>query len=143
MSVVASVRARFAAVLGAAALVPIACGGGATPRHTPVDVAGWYVRDIGGGREVIDVRPNGDYVHVITVRGAAARADQAHWHGAGDSTLVLDSYRDAAEVGHGVSPHDSVRAALRPAPDGELRLVLPSDSASFLRRLRYAKQRGG
>lgn len=130
------------AMMSGGTLVSGACGKEAPP-HPPIDVAGWYVRDIGDGREVIDVRPGGEYVHAVTIRGAAARADQAHWHAVGDSALVLGFYREAAEVGHGVPPRDSVRVALHPAPEGELRLVLPSDSATFLRRLRYGKQRGG
>ena len=138
-------RIRMGACIGAfvLALASIACGGGGAPSHPPADVSGWYVRDIDGGREVIDIRPNGAYVHVITVQGAPARADEARWHAAGDSTVTLSSFRDAASVGHGAPSNDSVRAAIHPAPEGELRIELPGDTASFLRRLRYGKQRGG
>ena len=142
MSAAASVRGVRLGCVGVA-LAGLACGGGKAPSHPVADVSGWYVRDIADGREVIDLRPNGAYVHVITIRGAGARADEAHWHVAGDSALTLSSYRDAAHVGHGAPPSDSVNAVLRPAPAGELRLELPGDTAGFLRRLRYGKQRGG
>lgn len=142
MSVATSMRGSRIAASVALVLGSVGCGGGA-PSRPPTDVAGWYVRDIADGREVIDVRPNGVYVHVITIRGGPARADEAHWRAVGDSTLALSSFRDAADVGHGAPPNDSVRAALHPAPDAELRLQLPGDTASFLRRLRYGKQHGG
>lgn len=137
-----SVRALFNIAAVGAALLGMACGGGA-PRHTAVDVAGWYVRDISGGREVIDVRPNGGYVHVVTVQDSGGRADEARWHAAGDSAITLTDFRSAAQVGHGAPRADSARVAIHAAPGGELRLVLPGDTASFVRRLRYGKQRGG
>jgi len=120
-----------------------ACGGGAGKTSAPADVAGWYVRDIGDGREVIDLRPNGDYLHVVAIRGTPARTDAAHWHDGGDSVVTLDFYRDAADVGHGVARPDSVRASVHVIPGGELRLDLPADSASFTRRLRYGRQKRG
>lgn len=142
MSAAASVRRMPIGAL-ASVLVAIACGGGAAPSHPAGDVSGWYVRDIGDGREVIDIRPNGAYIHVVTIRGGGSRADEAHWHAAGDSVLTLSSYRAAPDVGHGAPPSDSIRAAIHPAPEGELRIDLPGDTVSFVRRLRYGKQRGG
>lgn len=131
----------------ACAFVLAACGlaacSGTTPKSTPAAVSGWYVRDIGDGREIIDLRPNGDYMHVVAIRGTPTRTDAAHWRAAGDSMVTLDFFRDAAEVGHGVARPDSVRAAVHAIPGGELRLDVASDSASFTRRLRYAPKRGG
>jgi len=142
MSAAASMRGiRVGALL--VAIAPLACGGGRTSAHPPADVSGWYVRNIGDGREVIDIRPNGEYIHVVTIRGGGSRADEARWRAVGDSTLTLSSYRAAAEVGHGAPPSDSIRVALHPAPEGELRIEIPGDTVSFLRRLRYGKQRGG
>lgn len=133
-------RGRF--VL-ASALALIACGGGTGPRGAAPDLAGWYVRDLGDGREVIDLRPNGDYVHVVAIRGAPTRSDAAHWHAAGDSTVTLGFYRTTTEVGHGAARPDSVRARVHAIPGGELRLDVPPDSLAFTRRLRYAPKRGG
>lgn len=131
-----------ASVVAVCALAITACGGRA-PRSAPPDVAGWYVRDIGAGREVIDLRPNGDYVHVVTIRGTPTRTDAAHWHASGDSVVTLNFFRDAADVGHGVARPDSVRAEVHRVPGTDLRLDVPSDSATFARRLRYAPRRGG
>lgn len=141
MSVHASVRARIVAALGVLACVATACDH--TPKPPPADLTGWYVRDIGDGREVIDVRPGGEYVHVVTVRGAPARADEAHWHATGDSVVTLTFFRDAPDVATSAPRRDSIRAVIRPAPQNELELVIPGDSATFLRRLRYGRQRGG
>lgn len=129
------------AALSASVLASVACSD--APGRAPADVAGWYVREIGGGREVVDVRPSGDYVHVVTRRGTAARADEAHWHASGDSSVTLDAFRGAAAVGNGTPRGGSVRVSIHAAAPGDLRLQLPGDSATFVRRLRYGKQRGG
>lgn len=134
-------RALITAALGALACVATACD--RAPKPPPADLTGWYVRNIGDGREVIDVRPGGVYVHVVTIRGASARADEAHWHAAGDSVVTLTFFRDAADVATNAPRRDSIRAAIHPAPQNELQLALPGDSATFLRRLRYGRQHGG
>lgn len=141
MSVHAEMRRSIVAALGALACVGTACD--RTPKPPPADLTGWYVRNVGDGREVIDVRPDGDYVHVVTIKGAPARTDEAHWHSAGDSVITLTFFRDAPDVATSAPRRDSVRAAIRPAPQNELQLVLPGDSATFLRRLRYGRQHGG
>lgn len=141
MSARASMRGIAVAALGSLACIGTGCD--RTAKAPPADLAGWYVRNIGDGREVIDIRPNGDYVHVVTIRGAPARADEAHWHAAGDSAITLTFFREAPDVATSAPRRDSVRAAIHPAPQKELQLVLPGDSATFLRRLRYGRQRGG
>lgn len=132
---------RTALALATALGTMTACG---TPRRAPApDVTGWYVREGADAREVIDVRQDSQYVHVVAPRAGAARADTARWHALGDSTIVLDDFTAAAGVGAAGVRGTRLQAAIRHDAEGELVLVTPGDARPYVRRLRYGRQRGG
>lgn len=136
-----TMRAMTAVPLIGALCAAAACG---TPkRPAPADVTGWYVREDSSAREVIDVRQDSQYVHVVAPRGAASRADTARWHALGDSAMALDDFTPAAGVGTAGARGARVRATVRHDAQGELVLVTSGDARPYLRRLRYGRQRGG
>lgn len=133
-------HSRTARALAAALGTMAACG---TPRRAPApDVSGWYVREAPDAREVIDVRQDSQYVHVVAPRAGAARADTARWHALRDSTIALDGFTAAAGVGT-AGRGTRVQATIRHDAQGELVLVTPGDTRAFVRRLRYGRQHGG
>lgn len=138
-------RTRTMGVMVAALGTAVACG---TPqRRASTDVTGWYVREDSSAREVIDVRQDSQYVHVVAPRGAGSsatsRADTARWHALGDTAITLDDFTPAAGVGTAGARGAGVRATVRRDAQGELVLTTPGDARPYLRRLRYGRQRGG
>jgi hypothetical protein len=127
-------------VVMAAALV--ASGACASPRRATADVTGWYVREDSSGREVIDVRQDSQYVHVVAPRGAAPRADTARWHALGDSAIALDDFRAAPDVATAGAHAARVQGTMHHDAQGELALVTAGDARLYVRRLRYGRQRG-
>lgn len=135
--------ARIAIIIVTAATV-IAAGACAAPHaQPPTDVSGWYVREDSSAREVIDVRQDSQYVHVVAPRGAAPRADTARWHALGDSAIALDGFRAAPDVATAGARAARVQGTIRHDAQGELVLVTAGDARPYVRRLRYGRQRGG
>jgi hypothetical protein len=132
-------RSVIPVAMAATVLAAAAC---AAPRRPAADVSGWYVREDSGAREVIDVRQDSQYVHVVAPRGAAPRADTARWHALGDSVIALDAFRAARDVAAAGARATRVQAIIRHDARGDLVLVTAGDTLPYARRLRYGRQRG-